>query len=103
MRRALTGTVIAMAALAALIVGWFMLPNTLFYQRKRPTKFGRLTNRVAAKVGAHFPAPDWNIALEVPGRRPVPRRRRVEARGEGGREAVDPPPRGRRRRGGPDP
>ena len=69
MRRALTGTVIAMAALAALIVGWFMLPNTLFYQRKRPTKFGRLTNRVAAKVGAHFPAPDWNIALEVPGRR----------------------------------
>jgi deazaflavin-dependent oxidoreductase (nitroreductase family) len=57
------------AGLVALVGFWFLLPNRLFYQHKRPTRFGRFANRIAALTSARLPSPAWYVALEVPGRR----------------------------------
>ena len=69
MPRVLRMLLLTVVALVAIGTAWFFLPTRIFYRERRPTRVGRLTNRAAAWLGAHAPSPDWNIALEVPGRR----------------------------------
>jgi deazaflavin-dependent oxidoreductase (nitroreductase family) len=62
--------VLLAAALSLVFVTWFyLLPNTLFYQRRRPTRFGRLTNRAMSAYASLGLPPSWQVTLEVRGRR----------------------------------
>ena len=55
--------------LGLLAGAWFLLPNSLFYQRRRPTRIGRLTNRAWGWYAAHGGPPSFQVALETRGRR----------------------------------
>jgi len=50
------------------VIIWFLLPNRLFYQRRRPTRFGKITNRAMARYSALGLPPGWWVTLEVRGR-----------------------------------
>jgi deazaflavin-dependent oxidoreductase (nitroreductase family) len=57
--------VIAIPLLA--VVGWFSIPNSVFYKERRPTRLGKATNRVMswfATIGLPL-----QVTLELPGRR----------------------------------
>lgn len=47
----------------------FLLPNSAFYQRRRPTRLGKMTNRVMSFYSALGLPPSWQVTLEVRGRR----------------------------------
>lgn len=69
MLRRLVVTAGAIVAIpAAVIVGWMLLPNTVFYRAGRPTRFGHLTNDVMARLYAIGLTPRIMSTLEVPGR-----------------------------------
>ena len=56
-------------ALGLAVAGWFLLPNRLFYQQRRPTRLGRIVNRTWARYSALGLPPGWWVTLEVRGRR----------------------------------
>jgi len=56
-------------ALGLAVVAWFLLPNGLFYQQRRPTRLGRIVNRTWARYSALGLPPGWWVTLEVRGRR----------------------------------
>ncbi len=45
------------------------VPKSLYYRNQRPTRLGKLANRVAGRMGAVGLGPSWQVRLEVPGRR----------------------------------
>jgi hypothetical protein len=49
----------------ALVAGWMKLPNTLFYQQRRPTRFGKMTNDFMAGLYAVGLTPRFMSTLEV--------------------------------------
>ena len=59
--------------LALALAGWFLLPfllpNTAFYRRRRPTRLGKMTNRVMSLYSSLGLPPSWQVTLEVRGRR----------------------------------
>jgi len=61
--------VLAPIVLVLVVVTWFRLPNRLFYQQRRPTRFGRIVNRTWARYSALGLPPGWWVTLEVRGRR----------------------------------
>ena len=61
---------IVVAAFVA-VMGLFALavPKSLYYRNQRPTRLGKLANRVAGRLGAIGLSPSFQVRLEVPGRR----------------------------------
>jgi hypothetical protein len=58
-----------LASLAAVVVSWFLLPNSLFYEEGRPTRFGKATNRTMGRWAA-LGIPSFSmVTLDVPGRK----------------------------------
>ena len=55
--------------LVGVVVTWFLLPNRLFYQRRRPTRVGKIVNRTWARYSALGLPPGFWVTLEVRGRR----------------------------------
>ena len=49
--------------------GWFLIPNRWFYRDRRPTRFGRITNRVMAGYSSLGLPPGFWVTLETRGRR----------------------------------
>ena len=47
----------------------FVLPNRFYYRRRRPTRLGKMTNRVMSFYSSLGLPPSWSITLEVRGRR----------------------------------
>ena len=60
---------IVLAALGLLAGIWALLPNWLFYRERRPTRFGRVTNRAMGWWAAHGGPPSSMVTLETQGRR----------------------------------
>jgi deazaflavin-dependent oxidoreductase (nitroreductase family) len=56
-----------------LVLAWFLLPfllpNTFFYRHRRPTRLGKMTNRVMSAYSSLGLPPSWSVTLEVRGRR----------------------------------
>ncbi len=53
----------------ALVGGWMLLPNRLFYRQGRPTRLGKLTNRTMGRYAA-LGIPSFSmVTLDVPGRK----------------------------------
>ena len=64
---ALTGLVAL--GVGALVGVWMLLPNRLWYQQGRPTRFGKLTNRAMGHYAA-LGIPSFSmVTLGVPGRK----------------------------------
>lgn len=61
--------VIGAGAVVALVTLWVLAwPKSLYYRNQRPTRLGKLANRVAGKLSAIGLGPSWQVRLEVPGR-----------------------------------
>ena len=56
-------------ALAGLVFAWTRLPIEVWYRDGRPTRFGKLTNRLMGRFAAIGVPSYWMVALEVPGRK----------------------------------
>jgi hypothetical protein len=65
MRRILGVLLFAPLTLAALFIGWMLLPNSLFYRNGRPTRFGKRVNDLSAALYTTRATPRWTATLEV--------------------------------------
>jgi len=54
--------------LVAVVVGWLLLPNRVFYRAGRPTRLGRLANRGGAIYSGLGLPPSWWVTVETRGR-----------------------------------
>jgi hypothetical protein len=68
-KRIVRTVAIVIGALALIVTGWMRLPNSLFYRDRRPTRFGRWTNRAMAAWYATRLTPSMMSTLEVRRRR----------------------------------
>ena len=55
--------------LGAFVLVWTRLPIEVWYRDGRPTRFGKLTNRLMGRFAGIGVPSYWMVALEVPGRR----------------------------------
>jgi len=63
---------LALAIPALALLAWFggaLLPRSLFYRERRPTRLGKAANGATAWLAAHGVGPWWQMALETKGRR----------------------------------
>ena len=68
-RRGILYAALGLGGLAALVGGWFLLPNRLFYKEGRPTRIGKATNRTMGRWAALGIPAFSMVTLEVPGRK----------------------------------
>jgi len=52
-----------------LVLFGLAVPKSLYYRNQRPTRLGKLANRVAGRMGAVGLGPSFQVRLEVPGRK----------------------------------
>lgn len=69
MTRILRLTLAVPVILGAVVLVWMNLPISVWYRDRRPTRFGKMTNRAMGKF-ASLGVPAYGmVALEVPGRK----------------------------------
>lgn len=69
MKKALKASGLTAALIGVFVLIWFNLPIGLWYQDRRPTKFGKITNRAMGRFAALGVPAYGMVTLEVPGRR----------------------------------
>ncbi len=54
---------------SGLVLAPFVVPKSVFYQQRRPTRLGRIANRGAGWYAALGGPPSWQVRMETRGRR----------------------------------